>query len=388
MTSEMVYHCPECQIELSSLNHEGNLFWFCPQCGGGAVNMSVLRKRLEKGTVNYFWKKALNGEGTEKRSCPACGQKMLEVDSSSRSELPLLDVCVPCQFVWFDAGEYEKFPLMPWRPLQSHKLPKDAAIAFGKVCAEHLKEIDQRSFWESDDGPSSSMKSAISLLLGLPVKMEEDARITVPWFTWGLLAAIAIASVLAFQNFNSSLQHFALYPNQARRMAGLTFLTSFFLHSGIVHLLGNLYFFNMLGPDVEDFLGKSRYLLFLLFAILAGGMEHVLFDPHPDIPCIGASGGISGIMVFYALKFHDRKFGFVFRYPLTFNWIWLKFPACIVFLPWIGYQLILAQWHIAGVSNASALAQLGGAAAGLIGWMLWKDLDKKKQFVNSLTKQY
>jgi len=381
MVSERIYRCPDCQIELSSLSHEGALFWYCPQCGGGAANMSVLRKRLEKRTVNYFWKKALNGEGSEKRPCPVCGQKMLEVDSSSRSELPLLDICVPCQFVWFDANEYEKFPQMPWHPPQNRKLPKEAAIAFGEVCAESLKEIDQRSFWESDDGPSSSMKNAIGLLLGLPVKMDESARKTVPWFTWSLLAAIAIASVMALQNFHSSLQHFALYPNQARRMGGLTFLTSFFLHGGIFQLLGNLYFFNMLSSDVEDFLGKSRYLLFLLFAIFAGGMEHVLFDPHPDIPCIGANGVITGIMVFYALKFHNRKFGVVWRYPISFNWIWLKFPPCIVFLPWIGYQLILARWPIAGVSISSALAQLGGAAAGLIGWMLWRDLDKKKSNV-------
>jgi membrane associated rhomboid family serine protease len=75
-------------------------------------------------------------------------------------------------------------------------------------------------------------------------------------------------------------------------------------------VIGNLYFFIILGDNVEDFLGKSRYLLLIVLAAIIGDFFHIIADPVSQIPCIGASGGISGIIAFYALRFLGNKMGF------------------------------------------------------------------------------
>jgi len=94
----------------------------------------------------------------------------------------------------------------------------------------------------------------------------------------------------------------------------MTFLTSFFLHADILHLVGNMYLLLAFGGGVEDYLSRKRFGLLLIAATLAGGLGHTILDPHSNIPLIGASGGISGIITFYALQFPRSRLGFFIQY--------------------------------------------------------------------------
>src|SRR5438045_7854469 len=88
--------------------------------------------------------------------------------------------------------------------------------------------------------------------------------------------------------------------------------------------------------------------------------------PNSTIPCIGASGGIAGVITFYALAFPQAKIGFLWRYFYYFRWI--RLPAWFVFVLWIFFQIIGAYEQKIGISSVSSFAHLGGAGVGLVTW--------------------
>lgn len=127
----------------------------------------------------------------------------------------------------------------------------------------------------------------------------------------------------------------------------------------------------MFGDNVEDFLGHARYALLLVGASLAGDLIHIFFEPKGELPCIGASGGISGVIMFYALQFPRARLVQMFRFGLVIRWV--RFSAWTAILVWIGLQLFGVWEQISGVSNVSALAHLGGAAFGAGFWFLSRE---------------
>jgi len=83
----------------------------------------------------------------------------------------------------------------------------------------------------------------------------------------------------------------------------LPFLTSMFLHGGFFHILGNMWFLYIFGDNVEDRLGHARYLFFYILSGIAAGMIHLFTNWHSQVPTIGASGAIAGVMGAYFLLY-------------------------------------------------------------------------------------
>jgi membrane associated rhomboid family serine protease len=113
-------------------------------------------------------------------------------------------------------------------------------------------------------------------------------------------------------------------------------------------------------------LGYGRFLVLLLLATLAGDCLHAAADPRSTIPCVGASGGISGVLVFYALKFPHARLGFFWRLR------WLHLPAWGALVLWLLWQSVGVLQQVSGIGNVSAIAHLGGAAVGLLFWLKWR----------------
>jgi membrane associated rhomboid family serine protease len=180
------------------------------------------------------------------------------------------------------------------------------------------------------------------------------------------------ATVLAFPHLREVVKQFGLIPAQAGRLGGLTFATSFFLHAGVLHLVANSYFLLVFGDDVENALGRPLYLLLLAFSAFIGDLAHIAADPRSNLPCIGASGGIAGVIAFYALAFPKARLAFLFwRW-----WHWIRLPAGVWIVWWIVLQIIGAFEQVAGVTSVSALAHLGGAAVGVVCWLVWRWVKK------------
>ncbi|MGJ8640662.1 MAG: rhomboid family intramembrane serine protease [Opitutaceae bacterium] len=231
--------------------------------------------------------------------------------------------------------------------------------------------IKRKSGW--GEGPEQSWQW-IPALLGMPVEDEQpqgrrqhDEK---PVFTWFLAIGIVVVSLLAMLDLNSVIEAYGLIPAEYGRGGGLTWLTAFFIHGGLLHLVGNVYFLVVFGDNVEKCLGTIEFFLLLCLATLSGHFVHILMDPSSTVPCIGASGGISGVMAFYALRFRNHQLAVMFW--LVFKTYWLRMSALPLFGIWVFLQLITAGQQMAGVSHISGGAHLGGALAGVFAWLVWR----------------
>lgn len=363
-----MFTCPRCNQRLVRTKTPGGLFFECEHCLGRAVGLAVVRKAVAPEQVRSLWQRAHQAETRNGVKCPACRDSMAEVALPVDVSRDLhLDLCTKCQFLWFDPHEFEQMPRQPQgRPRQ---LP--AKVREAMAVADAQREATRARGPEfGNEAPEEAWKW-VPAMLGLPVEHETHPVRTLPWLTWGLTAVLVLVAALTFSNLRAAVDQFGFIPAQAWRYGGLTFLTAFFLHGGPLHLLGNAYFLVIFGDNVEDYLGRLRYVGLLLFATILGGLLHMVGDPRSDIPCVGASGGISGIIVYYALQFPKARLGVVIRYWVMFRWVY--FPAYVALIFWLALQAVTAYMQISGVSNVSALAHFGGAAAGLIAWLVWRN---------------
>jgi len=292
---------------------------------------------------------------------------MIEAALSENAAIDV-DVCRLCHFVWFDAHEVETLiprPLPP-APLELPQAAREA-MAMEKV-AELAEQARGTDF---DSAPPDEQWKQIAAFLGMPIEFDGIPQERTSWVTWMLCLLIISASTFGFTQLHEIVSRWGLIPAQAMRDGGATFLTSFFLHAGVLHLVGNMYFLFVFGDDVESFLRPFRYLALIAFAAFIGDLAHIAADPHSQIPCVGASGGIAGVIVFYALKFPHAKLGFLLRY--SWRWFqWIRLPAWFVFVLWILFQAVGAWEQVAGISAVSSFAHIGGAAVGFMAWMLWR----------------
>ena len=191
----------------------------------------------------------MRGEGRVGLPCPSCRQPMIGVALPDRTEINV-DVCQHCHFIWFDAHEVETLvprqpePVVPELPQKAREM-----VAIAEV--ERLSKLAEGPDLDSV-APEESWKQ-IAAFLGMPVEFDASEEQRRPWATWLLSTAIICASLLAFLHLREVVQRFGLIPAESTRLSGLTFVTSFFLHAGIIHLAGNMYFLLTFGHAVENF---------------------------------------------------------------------------------------------------------------------------------------
>ena len=369
-----MFTCPNCGSTLTRKQGNTGLFWTCEDCGGRAVSVALLRKLIGNVGVSAIWSRAINAGDNDGRSCPICSRGMTEESVSIDGHLLKLGLCIRCEFAWFDTPEYESISPPPKRKDPCEVDEKDLPQAAREALAIHkVRQMAEQERAENPQ-PDSNWKT-VPALLGLPVEMDSDPLTRIPLATFVIFAAIAIISIGAFFNLENNVQDWGLIPDEAWRYGGLTFLTSFFLHGGIFHLVTNLYFLIIFGIHVENYLGPKRWLLLVFLAAIVGDFLHVAADPRGALPCIGASGGISGLIAFYAFKFPHARLGFIMRFGFIIIPRWIQFPAWCAFLFWLFLQFLGAYQQTTGFSNVSSLAHLGGTAVGIALWAIWRKIE-------------
>ncbi len=142
-----------------------------------------------------------------------------------------------------------------------------------------------------------------------------------------------------------------------------SFLSFMFLHGGFLHLLGNMWSLYIFGDNVEDRLGPFRYLLFYLLCGLASGISHLALNLNSNIPTIGASGAIAGVMGAY-LILHPSSRILTLIPIIIFPWF-VEIPAFF----FIGIWFVLQLLNAAGSQGAGGIAwwaHIGGFIFGII----------------------
>jgi membrane associated rhomboid family serine protease len=102
-------------------------------------------------------------------------------------------------------------------------------------------------------------------------------------------------------------------------------LTHQFLHSGWLHIIGNMWALWIFGDNVEDRMGPVRFAIFYLTCGVSAGLTHLLIQPHSTVPTVGASGAISGVLGAYLLLFPTARL--VVLFPVLFLPLFFEVPA-------------------------------------------------------------
>jgi membrane associated rhomboid family serine protease len=149
----------------------------------------------------------------------------------------------------------------------------------------------------------------------------------------------------------------------------LTPLISMFLHGGWGHLLGNCLFFWVFGNNVEDSMGRIRFLVFYLLCGLAAAATHILVQRGSPVPTVGASGAISGVLGAYLVLYPKVRVRMLFFFIVFFKVI--PIPAWVVLLWWFAWQLISGLPELTSMrpevsSGVAVWAHIGGFLAGII----------------------
>lgn len=126
-----------------------------------------------------------------------------------------------------------------------------------------------------------------------------------------------------------------------------TLLTSMFLHGGIAHILGNMFFLYVFGDNVEDRMGHLRFLVFYLLGGVIATLAHGFFTTTSGVPMVGASGAISAVLGAYIVIF-PRQRVLTFIPPLLIPWVILRLFGKLprFFLPWLPAWIYIGYWAV------------------------------------------
>lgn len=149
-------------------------------------------------------------------------------------------------------------------------------------------------------------------------------------------------------------------------LAWLTPVTSMFMHGGWMHVIGNMWFLWIFGDNVEDVLGKGRFIVFYVVCGLAAVAAQIVIDPSSQIPMVGASGAIAGVLAGYVVL-HPKA-----RVTTLIPFIFIMFvelPAYVFIFVWFGWQLLSGVGSLStigdNVGGTAFFAHIGGFLAGL-----------------------
>ncbi len=182
-----------------------------------------------------------------------------------------------------------------------------------------------------------------------------------PLITYSLIGANLAIFILSLFNFDAVINFFGFVPAFfPSAHAIMTVFTSMFLHAGFDHIFGNMWYLWIFGDNVEDKLGRIKFVaLYLLSGIAASAVQYMT-DPFSAIPSIGASGAISGVLGSYLVFFPKASIKTSTGFALV------DYPAWMVIGLWFAIQLFFGFASLAGSggSNIAFWAHIGGFVFG------------------------
>jgi membrane associated rhomboid family serine protease len=211
-----------------------------------------------------------------------------------------------------------------------------------------------------------------------PIGDENAKGVGVAWVTMVVIGLNVLAYLLEINRPEGAIQAFVqawgVVPREYSAGTDLpptipypywsTLVTSMFLHAGWGHLGGNMLFLWIFGDNIEHRIGHIRFIVFYLACGLAAGIAHILFNSESNIPTVGASGAISGVMGGYLLLFPRNRV-----YVLTWGGV-ATVPAVLMLGLWIVVQFVNSVGSVAYTPETEGggvayLAHVGGFVAGL-----------------------
>ena len=200
----------------------------------------------------------------------------------------------------------------------------------------------------------------------LPIGDDNSTRRSVPLVTYGLIALNVLFFLVELSGGDPFIMKWAFVPSRFLANPGaefLTIFTSMFMHAGWVHLGGNMLYLWIFGDNVEDRFGPVKLLVFYLLCGIAATFAQLAFSIGSDIPNLGASGAIAGVLGAYLIMFPQAKVSVMMGRGV------IPMPALVVIGFWIVLQFFSGVASIAGAADTGGvayMAHVGGFLAGVV----------------------
>jgi membrane associated rhomboid family serine protease len=200
----------------------------------------------------------------------------------------------------------------------------------------------------------------------LPIGDDNSARRSFPFVTYALIALCVLFFFVELSGGDAFIEKWAFVPSRflAAPAAGfLTIFTAMFMHAGWAHLGGNMLYLWIFGDNIEDRFGHIKFLIFYLLCGITAMAAQLAFSLGSNVPNLGASGAIAGVLAGYILLFPQGKVRVMQGQQV------IQVPALLVIGLWIVLQLFSGIGSIANSADTGGvayMAHIGGFAAGLM----------------------
>ena len=199
-----------------------------------------------------------------------------------------------------------------------------------------------------------------------PIGDDNSSRRSVPLVTYALIALNVLFFFIEMSGGDAFIMQWAFVPS--RFLANpvgdfLTLFTSMFMHAGWVHLGGNMLYLWIFGDNVEDRFGHGKFIAFYLICGLAATFAQLAFSLGSNVPNLGASGAIAGVLGAYLMMFPRGRVKVLMGRGI------IPMPALIVIGLWFVLQLFSGIGSIAGAADTGGvayMAHVGGFIAGFV----------------------
>jgi membrane associated rhomboid family serine protease len=202
----------------------------------------------------------------------------------------------------------------------------------------------------------------------LPVGDDNSSRRTSPIITYALIALNVVVFLVELNGGDTFINKWAFVPSRFAGTPGSEFVTVFssmFMHAGWLHLLGNMLYLWIFGDNVEDRLGHARYLVFYLLCGVGATFAQYFFSLGSDVPNLGASGAIAGVLGAYIIMFPGE------RVRVLVGGGVVQMSALVVIGFWIVLQVVSSLSTFTASSQTGGggvayMAHVGGFIAGIV----------------------
>jgi len=214
-----------------------------------------------------------------------------------------------------------------------------------------------------------------------PIGDDNSERRTFPVVTYGLIALNVLFFLVEMNGGEAFIQQWAVVPRRLlANPAGdfPTIFTSMFMHAGWLHLLGNMLYLWIFGDNVEDAFGHAKFLFFYVLCGIAATLAQVLFTAGSNVPNLGASGAIAGVLASYLVMFPRGQVRVMMGRGI------IPMPALVVIGIWIVLQFVSGIGSIsqsAETGGVAYLAHIGGFVAGFVLTFLFKAMGTRQATV-------
>ena len=206
---------------------------------------------------------------------------------------------------------------------------------------------------------------------------DDNPRVLFPFVTYGIIGINILVFWAQFFVYGNErlISTFAFVPYEFKLF---TIFTSMFMHGGLMHIIGNMWFLYIFGDNVESILGHVRFLLFYLFCGIGAAVAQFLIQPDSTTPMVGASGAIAGVLGAYMIKFPKARvhvLAVIFIFITT-----IVVPAQLVLGLWFLMQLSAGHSSL-GFDTTGGIAwfaHIGGFIVGISTLRIFQTINIKK----------